>query len=62
VVNVTARIESQTKVAGHPLLFSESTKNALTEPTIAIELPPAEFKGKTGPSRLFTAAPLPAES
>ena len=61
VVNVTARIESYTKVAGHPLLFSEKTKNALTEQHVAIELPPAELKGKTGPSILFHLGADPSE-
>ena len=61
VVNVSARIESHTKLAGHPLLFSEETRTALTANSDAIALPPADLKGKTGPSTLYYLQPDPTE-
>ncbi len=56
-VNVSARIESHTKVAGQLLLFSETTRLALSEqPEATTEAPPAALKGKDEPMKLYYLA------
>ncbi|TWU60660.1 Adenylate cyclase 1 [Rubripirellula tenax] len=52
-VNVAARVEAATKLAGHNLLITESTKSALVDASAWIPLPPQLVKGKDQPLRLF---------
>ena len=53
-VNVSARIESHTKIAGQHLLYSESTRVALSEiPADEGEVTAADLKGVDKPMKLF---------
>ena len=53
-VNVSARIESHTKIAGQNLLYSESTRLALSEiPADEGEVTAADLKGVDKPMKLF---------
>ena len=57
-VNVAARLESHTKVVGHPILVNEGT-HALLNGSIEVEdLGPVAIKGKKDPVRVF-AIPIP---
>lgn len=56
MVNVTARIESLTKEAGRPLLFSQTTREAMRQPFPVEELPPQRVKGKDEAVRIYTLA------
>ncbi len=58
MVNVTARIESLTKEAGRPLLFSRTTREAMAGTIAAVELPPKMVKGKTEAVRIYTLEDL----
>jgi adenylate cyclase len=53
-VNVTARIESSTKDADRPLLFSQSTYDAMDKTDGAIKMPPQRLKGKAKPVRVYS--------
>ena len=57
-VNLAQRIESQTKVAGSPILISESTYAAVKEDIDAEPLPPVKVKGKAEPVALFAVSGL----
>jgi class 3 adenylate cyclase len=52
-VNLAQRLESQTKVAGAPVLISQSTHAACADRLIAQELPPVKVKGKAEPVVLY---------
>ncbi|MGB7327536.1 MAG: adenylate/guanylate cyclase domain-containing protein [Rubripirellula sp.] len=52
-VNVAARVEAATKLAGHHLLITESTKSVVAHPSAWIPLPPQLVKGKHEPLQLF---------
>jgi len=53
-VNVTARIESSTKQAKRPLLFSQSTYDAMDKPDGAVKMPPQRLKGKVEPVSVYS--------
>lgn len=57
-VNVAARLESHTKIAGHPLLVNEGTHALLDGSIEAEDLGPVAIKGKKDPVHVF-AIPLP---
>jgi len=46
-VNLAARLETYTKVAGRPILIDEGTRQALSEAIQVEDLGPAQIKGKT---------------
>ena len=55
-VNLAARIESHTKVAGCPILFDAETRAGLSESIEVESLGEVVFKGKTIPVQIFTVA------
>lgn len=55
-VNLAARIESHTKVAGCPILFDAETRAGLSESIEVESLGEVMFKGKTIPVQIFTVA------
>jgi class 3 adenylate cyclase len=57
-VNVAARLEAHTKVAGRPILVDAATRAALGDDTAMEALGPVEVKGKTTPVEVF-AVPVP---
>lgn len=59
-VNLASRIESQTKVAGHSLLVSESTYRAVRAHVIAHALPPVRLKGRAELVTMFAIAGMRA--
>ena len=52
-VNVAARVEGVTKTLGHPLMLTEATREALTNPPPLIALPEQQLKGVKLPLKLF---------
>ncbi|MGF1500864.1 MAG: CHASE2 domain-containing protein [Paracoccaceae bacterium] len=52
-VNVTARIEGQTKTYGVDILISEATREAVGEAFAALEVDTVQVKGRRQPVRLF---------
>jgi adenylate cyclase len=58
-VNLAARLESHTKVAGQPILVDENTHGRLGEAIKAEDLGPVQIKGKTQSVRVF-AVPVGA--
>ena len=52
-VNLAQRIESQTKVAGAPVLISETTYAVVKDQIVAEALPPVKVKGKAEPVALY---------
>jgi adenylate cyclase len=58
-VNLAARLESHTKIAGQPILVDENTFGRLSETIKAEDLGPVEIKGKTQSVRVF-AVPVGA--
>jgi adenylate cyclase len=56
-VNLAARIESHTKVAGRPILIDEYTREVLPGDIEADELGPVIFKGKQQPIHIFAVKP-----
>lgn len=58
-VNLAARIEDHTKVAGRPILFDQITREAL-HPAVQVEaLGPVVFKGKQQPVNIYSIQPRP---
>jgi adenylate cyclase len=53
-VNLAARLESHTKVAGKPILIDETTKLALRSPFSIDEVGEVEIKGKAQAVKVFT--------
>jgi class 3 adenylate cyclase len=53
-VNLAARIEAHTKIAGRPILIDENTCNGLPESIAAESLGPVLFKGKQQPVNIFS--------
>jgi adenylate cyclase len=53
-VNVAARLESHTKVVGHPVLIDENTHALLTSALQGEDLGPVDIKGKKEKVRVFT--------
>jgi class 3 adenylate cyclase len=53
-VNVAARIEGHTKVAGKPILIDQFTRDGLSEGVQAETLGEVLFKGKQQPIRIFS--------
>lgn len=60
-VNVAARLESHTKVAGHSILVNEETHALLNGSVKAEDLGPVAIKGKKDPVHVF-AIPVPDPS
>jgi len=60
-VNLAQRLESQTKVAGAPILISQSTFLACGQHLNAQQLPPVKVKGKAEPVVLYAVAGLAGE-
>lgn len=58
-VNLAARLESHTKVAGQPILVDENTHSQLSDAIKAEDLGPLQIKGKTQSVRVF-AVPVGA--
>ena len=52
-VNLAARLEAHTKVAGRSILFDEATLGALTDPSACMPMPDVQFKGFSDPKRVF---------
>ncbi|HZQ05274.1 MAG TPA: adenylate/guanylate cyclase domain-containing protein [Anaerolineae bacterium] len=52
-VNLAARLESQTKVLGEPILIDERTREGLDESITVVEKGTLEIKGKTQHVRVF---------
>ena len=52
-VNLAARLEQYTKVAGRPLLIDRVTRDALGEAFEAEELGPVQLRGKAAPVEVF---------
>ncbi len=52
-VNLAARIEAHTKIAGHPILIDENTKNGLGERIPVESIGPVQFKGKQNLVNIF---------
>jgi len=57
-VNLAQRIESQTKVAGSPILISETTYAVVKDRIVAEALPPVKVKGKQAPVALYAVRGL----
>ena len=55
-VNVAARIEHHTKVAGRPILIDQSTSQGLSEDVKIDMLGPVMFKGKQQPVHIFAVS------
>lgn len=53
-VNIAARVEALTKQVGTPLLFTESTRQALPLSLAIAPLPPQSIKGKADPLHIYT--------
>jgi adenylate cyclase len=56
-VNLAARIEAHTKVAGHPLLIDGHTRAGLPDDIAVEALGPVQFKGKTQSVEVFKVQP-----
>jgi class 3 adenylate cyclase len=56
VVNLAARIEAHTKVAGHPILIDGNTRDGLADEIAVEALGPVMFKGKTQEVDVFAVA------
>jgi len=56
-VNLSARLESHTKVAGKPILIDENTRKALDVSIQVESLGEQLFKGKTMPVHVFSVTP-----
>ena len=52
-VNVAARVESLTKLLGHPLLLTRATHDTLAQPPPFVELPAQQVKGVKHPVAIF---------
>lgn len=61
-VNLAQRIESQTKLSGHPVLISASTYRAVADAVEAEALEPVQVKGKAQPIALYAVRSLRAEA
>ena len=60
-VNLAARIEAHTKIAGQPILIDENTRLGLPESLAVAALGPVQFKGKQQlVERLQRNGPVPA--
>ena len=60
-VNLAARIEAHTKVAGQPILIDENTRLGLPDHTCRRPLGPVQFKGKQQLVNVFSVtAQVPA--
>jgi class 3 adenylate cyclase len=57
-VNLSARLEAHTKVAGRPVLMDGATRSALASDVAVDALGPVHFKGKQAPSTVFALAGL----
>ena len=55
-VNLAARIEAHTKVAGRPILMDENTRQGLPEGFAVAALGPVQFKGKQQLVNVFSVA------
>ena len=55
-VNLAARIEAHTKVAGQPILIDENTRQGLPASLAVAALGPVQFKGKTQLVNIFSVA------
>jgi class 3 adenylate cyclase len=53
-VNLAARLEQHTKVAGRPLLVDQTTRDALGSHLDAHSLGPVQLKGKAAPVEVFS--------
>jgi adenylate cyclase len=58
-VNVAARLEAHTKVAGQPILIDENTQHGLGEAVRTLELGLVQVKGKQQEVRVFAVAVEP---
>jgi class 3 adenylate cyclase len=52
-VNVAARLEAHTKIAGHPILIDAATRSALRAPVSLEALGPVSYRGKARPVETF---------
>ena len=52
-VNLAARLESHTKLAGHPVLLDAATRSQLGDAAKVIALPPVLLHGKSSPVDVF---------
>ncbi|MBD3666135.1 adenylate/guanylate cyclase domain-containing protein [Sulfitobacter aestuariivivens] len=52
-VNLAARLEAHTKVAGHPILFDQETMEGLLDPDGCTPIPPVQFKGFSEKLQVF---------
>jgi adenylate cyclase len=57
-VNVAARVESLTKLLGHPLILTRATRDALAQPPPLLELPAQQVKGVEHPLAVFAPQQL----
>ena len=55
-VNLAARIESHTKIAGKPILIDNNTRNGLSDQIRVEDLGEVTFKGKQQAARVFAVA------
>lgn len=53
-VNLAARLESYTKVAGQPILIDQPTRACLSAAIQITDLPPATIKGKAQPVQVYS--------
>jgi adenylate cyclase len=53
-VNLAARLESHTKIAGHPLLIDECTRQSLSDAIHVLDLGRVQIKGKAQEVRIFS--------
>src|SRR5512136_936302 len=53
-VNLAARLEAYTKVAGQPILIDETTRQALSGAIQVVDLGPVQIKGKNQEARIFS--------
>jgi len=56
-VNLAARLEAQTKLAGHPILIDENTQAGLNGKIRSDELEPVQLRGKSQVVRIFAVPP-----
>lgn len=59
-VNLAARLEAHTKIAGQPILIDETTRYALNEDINVEEVGPVELKGKNRTVNVFTLSIIQA--
>ena len=58
-VNVAARVESLTKVVGHPILLTDATRRLVGDGWSLLALPPQIIKGKDQPLLVYTLEETP---